>query len=61
MVVLPRPEDRVQLVKEIHQGLGHFGVQRTLDRLYRNYRWIGMGDTVVIVTKACLFFCLALG
>ena len=34
--------------------MGHFGVQRVLDRLKHNYWWHGMADTVVRVVKACL-------
>ena len=34
--------------------MGHFGVQRVIDRLQKNYRWRGMGDDVVAVVKSCL-------
>ena len=34
--------------------MGHFGVQRTIDRLKKDYWWRGMGDTVIEVIKACL-------
>ena len=47
LVVVPRVEDRINLAIETHRGMGHFGVQRVLDRLQKNYWWRGMGDTVV--------------
>ena len=37
MVVVPRPEERIQLALVAHKAVGHFGVQRVLDRLQRNY------------------------
>ena len=53
MVVVPRAADRHGIVIGTHRGMGHFGVQRVLDRLQKNYRWRGMGDMVVRVIKAC--------
>ena len=37
IVVVPRPADRHGIVINTHQGMGHFGVQRVLDRLQKNY------------------------
>ena len=37
IVVVPRPVDRQEIVAATHQGMGHFGVQRVLDRLRKNY------------------------
>ena len=34
--------------------MDHFGVQRVLDQLQKNYWWRGMGDTVVATVQACL-------
>ena len=53
MVVVPRASEREGIVIGTHRGMGHFGVQRVLDRLQRNYWWRGMGDTVVRVIRAC--------
>ena len=53
MVVVPRAAEREGIVIGTHRGMGHFGVQRVLDRLQRNYWWRGMGDTVVRVIRAC--------
>ena len=53
IVVVPRPADRQEIVINTHQGMGHFGVQRVLDRLQKNYWWRNMGDMVASVIKAC--------
>ena len=36
-----------------HQGMGHFGVQRVLDRLQKNCWWRNMDDMVVTIIRAC--------
>ena len=51
MVVIPRITDRETITLEAHHGMGHYGVQRTLDRLQKNYWWRGIGDTVVSTIK----------
>ena len=33
MVVVPKTTDRESIVLETHRGMGHYGVQRVLDRL----------------------------
>ena len=53
MAVVPRAAEREGIVVGTHRGMGHFGVQRVLDRLQRNYWWRGMGNTVVRVIRAC--------
>ena len=54
MVMVPRRAEREAIALETHRGMGHFGVQRVLDHLQRNYWWRGMGDTVVRIVKSCL-------
>ena len=54
MVVVPRIAERESIALDTHRGMGHFGVQRVLDRLQKNYWWRGMGDTVVAITRSCL-------
>ena len=53
IVVVPRPADRQEIVVATYQGMGHFGVQRVLDRLQKNFWWRNMGDLVVRVIQAC--------
>ena len=36
MVVVPRVAERESIALETHMGMGHFGVQRVLDRLQKN-------------------------
>ena len=48
LVVVPRT------TQETHRGMGHYGVQRVLNRLQQNYWWRGMGDAVIRVIKSCL-------
>ena len=54
MVVVPKGAEREGIVLETHRGMGHYGVQRVLDRLQQNYWWRGMGDAVVRVINSCL-------
>ena len=37
LVVVPRAAEREGIVLETHRGMGHYGVQRVLDRLQQNY------------------------
>ena len=54
MVVVPRPQERIQLALGAHKALRHFGIECVLDRLQRNYWWWGMVDTAVTVVKSCM-------
>ena len=54
MLVVPRTAERETIVIDTHREMGHFGVQRVLHRLRKNYWWRGMKDAVVKVIKACL-------
>ena len=54
MVVVPQPKERMQLALDTHRRMGHFGVQRVLDLLQKNYYWRGMGNTVVADIQARL-------
>ena len=51
---VPQPSERMKLALDTHRGMGHFGVQRVIDGLQKNYYWRGLGDTVVVVVQACL-------
>ena len=54
MVAVLHTAKRMQLTLNTHRVMGHFGVQRVLNRLQKNYWWRGMGDTVVATVQACL-------
>jgi site-specific DNA-cytosine methylase len=51
--VVPAPDERVAVVKKVHEGLGHFGVKRTRRLVMLSYWWSGMEEDVVRVLKAC--------
>ena len=51
---VPLPSKRIKLALDTHRGMGHFGVQRVIDRFRKNCYWRGLGDTVVAVVQACL-------
>ncbi len=38
-LLVPRPEDRMGLVVQMHKDLGHFGEERTLAEICRRYFW----------------------
>ncbi len=48
----PPKDRRAQLIKEVHEGLGHLGHKRTYSLLELNYWWHGMRKDT-----ASFFFC----
>jgi hypothetical protein len=38
-LLVPKPEDRMGLVIQMHKDLGHFGEERTLAEVCRRYFW----------------------
>ncbi len=48
-----KPEERMRLVSQVHEDLGHFGEQRTLAEICRRYFWHNQTDDVRIVVKMC--------
>jgi hypothetical protein len=44
--VVPRPEQRFQLIRQAHEVLGHFGVRRTHSMLRGLYCWMGIQQEV---------------
>jgi len=38
-LLVPKPEERVSLMRRMHEDLGHFGEQRTLAEIRRRYFW----------------------
>jgi hypothetical protein len=42
--VVPAPAQRPNLVKEVHDLMGHWGKKRTVHLLKKTYRWAGMYD-----------------
>ena len=52
-LIVPTPEQRVQLIKLTHEQAGHFGVKRTKYLLQNNYWWTGLEADVVKVLATC--------
>ena len=51
--MVPRPNQRVQLVRQVHEELDHFGVRRTHSMLRNQYWWVGMHREVVAYVGRC--------
>jgi transposase InsO family protein len=50
---VPKPEERVSLVKQMHEDLGHFGEQRTLAEIRCRYFWHNRTADVKAVIRRC--------
>jgi hypothetical protein len=50
---VPKPEDRLKLVSQMHEDLGHFGEQRTLADICRRYFWNNRTECVKPIVKGC--------
>jgi len=48
-----KPEERVSLVRWMHEDLGHFGEQRTLVEVRRRYFWHNRTEDVKAVVRGC--------
>jgi hypothetical protein len=52
-LLVPKPEERVSLVRRMHEDLGHFGEQRTLAEVRRKYFWHNRTADVKAVIRGC--------
>jgi len=50
---MPKPEDRLKLVTQMHEDLGHFGEQRTLTEICQRYFWNNRTECVKAIVKTC--------
>jgi hypothetical protein len=50
---MPKPEERIALVSQMHEDLGHFMEQITLAEICRRYFWHNRIDCVKTVVKMC--------
>ncbi len=50
---MPKPEERLSLVKQMHEDLGHFGEQRTLVEIQRRYFWHSRTIDVKAMVRGC--------
>ena len=51
--LVPKPPDRIDLVKRTHEETGHFGVRRTMALLLTRHWWYGMHRDVSSVVRHC--------
>ncbi len=52
-LLVPKPEERMSLVRRMHEDLGHFGEQRTLVEIRRRYFWRSRTADVKAVVREC--------
>jgi hypothetical protein len=52
-LLVPKPEERMSLVRRMHEDLGHFGEQRTLAEIRRRYFWHNPTVDVKTVVRGC--------
>ena len=51
---VPKPEDRVAMIRFVHEQHGHFGVRRTTSLIAPYYWWVGMGKDIAYVVQNCM-------
>jgi hypothetical protein len=52
-LLVPKPEDRVSLVRRMHEDLGHFGEERTLAEARWRYFWHNRTADVKAMVRGC--------
>ncbi len=52
-LLVPKPEERLSLVKQMHEDLGHFGEHRTLAEIRRRCFWHNRTTDVKTVIRGC--------
>ncbi len=52
-LLVPKPEERLSLVKQMHEDLGHFGEQRMLAEIRRRYFWHSRTTDVKAMVRGC--------
>ncbi len=50
---VPKLEERMALVVQMHEDLGHFGKQRTLPEICRRYFWHSRTKDVKTIVRMC--------
>ncbi len=52
-LLVPKPADRMGLVVQMHEDLGHFGEERILTKVCRRYFWYNRTQDVKAVVRVC--------
>jgi hypothetical protein len=50
---MPKPEERMALVIQMHEDLRHFGEQRTLAKICCRYFWHNKTEDVKTIVRMC--------
>ncbi len=50
---MPKPEERMAIVIQMHEDLGYFGKQRTLVEICRKYFWHSRIEDVKTCVRMC--------
>jgi hypothetical protein len=50
---VPKPEERLELVTQMHKDLGHFGKQKTLAEICQRYFWSNRTECVKALVRTC--------
>jgi hypothetical protein len=52
-LLVPKPEERLSMVSQMHEDLGHVGEQRTLAKIRRRYFWHHRIKDVKTMVRSC--------
>jgi hypothetical protein len=52
-LLVPKPKERMPLVIQMHEDLGHFGKQKTLAKICRRYFWHNRTEDVRTIVRMC--------
>eukprot|EP00854_Cymbomonas_tetramitiformis_P034165 gene34165-biopygen17657 len=52
-LLVPKPSDRLELVRYYHGRTGHWGIRRTLNLLWQRHYWVGLKQDVKAVVTQC--------
>jgi hypothetical protein len=52
---VPRPEERDNIIKDLHEGSRHFGKHRTIHLLLQRHWWPGLYKDVEQIVRSCPF------
>ncbi len=53
LCVVPKPEERVELIQCVHEQHGHFGVRRTTSLVKPCWWWAGIGQDIAHIVQSC--------
>jgi hypothetical protein len=51
--VVGLPEQRLEIIRELHNGIGHRSKQSTFEHVSQRYQWKGMFEDVAKYIKSC--------